>query len=169
MRVNRCLTSVSAIVISAALSFPAWGHNESHAKMDAIDYTDAETHPFGKASAPMVAVKTIDVGMSDMMRFMPAEIVINKGDTVRFVIRNNGQLLHEMVLGTSESLLEHAELMKKFPGMEHSEPYMAHVPVGETQMIGWQFTEAGEFAFGCLVPGHFEAGMKGTITVRQPE
>jgi uncharacterized cupredoxin-like copper-binding protein len=29
----------------------------------------------------------------------------------------------------------------------------------------WQFTPPGEFHFGCLVPGHFEAGTKGCITV----
>jgi uncharacterized cupredoxin-like copper-binding protein len=50
--------------------------------------------------------------------------------------------------------------------MEHDEPYMAHVAPGKTDTIVWQFTRAGEFHFGCLVPGHFEAGMVGTITVK---
>jgi uncharacterized cupredoxin-like copper-binding protein len=104
--------------------------------------------------------------MSDEMRFTPSEIKVNRGDTVRFVIKNDGQLPHEMVLGTMDELLEHAELMKKFPGMEHSEPYMAHVAVGGTEEMGWQFTRAGEFFYGCLVPGHFDAGMKGKIIVQ---
>ena len=104
--------------------------------------------------------------MNDTMRFTPSEITVNAGDTVRFVIKNNGQLLHEMVLGSLDELKEHAELMKKFPGMEHSEPHMAHVAVGDTQEMGWEFTSSGEFFYGCLVPGHFDAGMKGRIIVQ---
>jgi uncharacterized cupredoxin-like copper-binding protein len=73
--------------------------------------------------------------------------------------------MHEMVIGTMPELKEHAELMKKHPGMEHDEPYMAHVAPGKTETMVWQFTKAGEFNFGCLVPGHFEAGMVGQIRV----
>ena len=69
------------------------------------------------------------------------------------------------MLGTPETLAEHAELMKKFPNMEHAEPYMAHVQPGETMEMIWEFSKAGEFAFGCLIPGHFDAGMKGTVIV----
>ena len=73
--------------------------------------------------------------------------------------------MHEMVLGTMDELKKHAELMKKHPGMEHDEPYMAHVAPGKKGEIVWQFTKAGEFFYGCLIPGHFEAGMIGKVTV----
>jgi uncharacterized cupredoxin-like copper-binding protein len=73
--------------------------------------------------------------------------------------------MHEFVLGTPHSLVEHAEMMKKFPGMEHAEPYMTHVAPGKKGEIVWQFSETGEFAFGCLIPGHFDAGMKGKVIV----
>ena len=79
--------------------------------------------------------------------------------------KNTGQQVHEFVLGTSASLDEHAEMMKKFPGMEHEEPYMLHVAPGEGGEITWKFSESGEFAFGCLIPGHYDAGMKGTVSV----
>lgn len=69
-----------------------------------------------------------------------------------------------MVLGTAEELKKHAELMKKFPGMEHEEPHMTHKP-GKSGEI-WQFTQAGEFQFACLIPGHFEADMVGKVTVK---
>ena len=68
-------------------------------------------------------------------------------------------------LGTPESLDQHAEMMKKFPGMEHSEPYMTHVQPGKKGEIIWKFSKTGEFAFGCLIPGHYDAGMKGTVIV----
>ena len=73
--------------------------------------------------------------------------------------------MHEMVIGTEQSLSEHAQLMKKFPGMEHEEPYMAHVAPGEQGEMAWQFTSAGEFHYGCLVPGHWDGGMRGRIVV----
>ena len=139
------------------------GHGHDKPK---IDYSDVEKHEFGMASDPAKAVRTIEIDMSDKMRFEPAQIEIKRGDTVRFVIRNMGKLNHEMVLGTGKSLGAHAKLMMKFPGMEHDEPHMAHVDPGAEHEMGWQFTEAGEFDFACLVPGHFEAGMKGKIIVR---
>ena len=104
--------------------------------------------------------------MSDAMRYSPAALTIKQDETVRFDVRNNGKVMHEMVLGTMKELKEHAELMKKHPGMEHDEPYMAHVAPGKTERIVWQFTKPGEFYYGCLIPGHFEAGMVGKINVR---
>jgi Cu/Ag efflux protein CusF len=99
------------------------------------------------------------------MRFTPAEVHVKQGDTVKFVVRNSGKVLHEMVLGTEEALRKHAELMKRHPGMEHDEPYMAHVKPGGQEELTWTFTRPGTFMYGCLVPGHWEAGMKGSIVV----
>ena len=88
------------------------------------------------------------------------------GDTVRFVVHNDGKVMHEMVIGTMAELKEHAELMRKFPNMEHDEPYMAHVAPAKQGEIVWQFTQAGEFHYACLIPGHMEAGMIAKITVK---
>ena len=103
--------------------------------------------------------------MSDALRFTPAQVRVKQGETVRFVAANSGRLMHEMVIGTEEELRKHAEMMKEFPGMKHREPYMAHVSPGEKGTIVWTFTQAGTFMFGCLVPGHWDGGMKGTIVV----
>ena len=99
------------------------------------------------------------------MRFTPDAIEVMQGETVRFVLLNKGRLLHEMVIGTRAALDEHAEAMRKFPGMEHAEAYMAHVPPGKPGEIVWRFNRAGEFDFACLIPGHYEAGMRGSIVV----
>jgi uncharacterized cupredoxin-like copper-binding protein len=104
--------------------------------------------------------------MGDEMRFLPAEVVVKRGVTVRFQLHNAGKSLHEMVLGTPDELKAHAELMKKFPEMEHSEAHMAHVKPGANGEIIWQFTKAGTYQFACLMPGHFEAGMVGQVTVK---
>jgi uncharacterized cupredoxin-like copper-binding protein len=74
-------------------------------------------------------------------------------------------MLHEIVLGTPAELQKHAELMKKFPEMEHEAPHMVHVKPGKRGDIVWQFTKPGQFQFACLIPGHFEAGMVGQVSV----
>jgi uncharacterized cupredoxin-like copper-binding protein len=148
------------------LAQAAHAHGEKADAHKSFDYSRAEATPFGIAADPRTAKRTIRVGMTDDMRFAPSEISVRRGELVRFVAANKGQVLHEMVLGTLDDLKAHAELMKKFPGMEHDEPHMAHVSPGKTGEIGWRFTQAGTFYFGCLVPGHFEGGMVGKITVR---
>lgn len=106
--------------------------------------------------------------MSDSMRFTPDRIQVKQGETVRLSIRNEGQVMHEFVIGTKKELDEHAALMMKFPGMEHSEPYMAHVAPGKTGEIVWTFNRAGEFDFACLIAGHYQAGMVGRSRSQPP-
>ncbi len=158
--------SARAMAFAAALAIGvAYGHTGS--SPPPIDYAKAEETPFGKAADPRKAARTVRIDMADTMRYTPAEITVKRGDTVRFVASNKGKVMHEMVLGTREELARHAEEMKKHPGMEHDEPHMLHVPPGKRGELGWRFTRAGEFYFGCLVPGHFEAGMVGRIFVKE--
>jgi len=155
----------ATIVTLGLISTGASAHGEKpHSqKFSAAQLT--EEKPFGKAGDPKKVTRTVAVDMSDKMRFTPAALTVKPGETVKFVVKNSGKVMHEFVLGTLSELKEHAELMKKFPNMEHAEPYMAHVPPGKTETIVWQFTQGGEFHFGCLLPGHFEAGMVGKINV----
>ena len=121
---------------------------------------------FGREGDPKRVTRTIRVEMSDTMRFYPQSIKVKRGAIVRFDVKNAGKTMHEMVLGTMKELQEHAELMRKNPGMEHDESYIAHVAPGETERMVWRFDTPGEFYYGCLIPGHFEAGMIGKIIVR---
>jgi len=120
---------------------------------------------FGKSADPKKASRVVRVEMSDQMCFTPAQITVRQGEIVRFEPVNKGQVMHEMVLGTMDDLKKHAELIKKNPGMPHHAPHMSHVAPGKSGTIGWQFTKAGEFFYACLVPGHFEAGMIGKVSV----
>ncbi len=124
-----------------------------------------EQKPWGIAGEAKAAKRTIEIRMTDNMRFTPDNIEIRQGETVRFRHMNNGNVMHEFVLGTQAELAEHAALMKKFPNMEHDEPYMAHVPPGKQGEIVWTFNRPGDFDFACLLPGHYEAGMVGRIRV----
>ena len=153
-----------ALALSAAAAF-AHG-DEARATARRFDPAKVEPTAFGQEGNPKKVTRTIQVDMTDGMRFTPAHITVKRGETVKFVVRNGGKLLHEMVLGTRQALEEHAELMKKFPEMEHADPNMAHVKPGRSGEIVWQFTQPGEFRFACLQPGHYEAGMVGSLTVR---
>jgi len=159
---TRTLIAVAA-VLTSALAF-AHGDEQHKPAKKAAAQPMVETG-FGRTGDPRKVTRTVRVDMADTMRFTPAELEVKQGDTVKFVVRNSGKQLHEMVIGTMKELKDHAEVMKKHPGMEHDEPYMAHVAPGRTQEIVWQFTKPGDFHYGCLIPGHFEAGMVGRIKV----
>ena len=157
-------TAFFTLAIGAASS-SALAHSESHDKPKAAAPLSSEEHAFGKQGDLKKAARTIVIDMNDMMRFGPSDITVKQGETIKFVVNNNGKIMHEMVIGTLTELKKHGELMKKHPGMEHDEPYMTHVSPGKKQEMVWQFTQTGEFHYACLLPGHFEAGMVGKIKV----
>lgn len=125
---------------------------------------------FGKAGDPKKISRTVYVDMSDTMYFNPAKLTIQRGETVRFVVKNSGKELHQMVIGTLQDLEEHAQLMASFPGMvEHAGAFMTYVAPGKTEEIVWQFTENGEFNFGCVIPRHSKAAEVGKVFVVSPK
>ena len=157
-----CLAAALALSSGEA---PA--HGDRGAATDRrFDPAKVEDTAFGRQGDPTKATRTIRIAMADTMRFSPAHITVKRGATVRLVATNRGHQLHELVLGTPDDLREHAALMRKFPEMEHDEAHMTHVRPGRSGAIVWHFTKPGEFQFACLIPGHFEAGMLGRVTVR---
>jgi uncharacterized cupredoxin-like copper-binding protein len=104
--------------------------------------------------------------MTDAMRFTPSHVVVRRGQTLRFIVRNDGRLRHEFVLGSDAGLAAHAEMMKMHPDMHHSDPNMVTLDAGQTGEVIWRFTSDGAVAFACLQPGHFDAGMRGQVEVR---
>jgi uncharacterized cupredoxin-like copper-binding protein len=138
-------------------------NNKDHAAKPAA--VKKEQKDWGIAGDAKAVKRTVQFTMSDAMRFTPNLLQVKQGETLRLVIKNEGKLLHEFVLGTQNELEEHAALMIKFPTMEHDEPYMAHVPAGKTEQITWTFNRAGNFDFACLMAGHYSAGMVGKVKV----
>jgi uncharacterized cupredoxin-like copper-binding protein len=159
------LTNSEALLFAVLLAAGnAGAHDDAHHPMSG--QAAASPLPFGRAADPAQAKRSIAIGMDDGLRFTPAEVAVRKGEVVRFIVSNSGKLPHEFVLGTLAELKEHAQTMQKHPGMEHDAPHMAQVAPGNSRSVTWQFTESGEFYYGCLVPGHFEAGMLGKVVVR---
>lgn len=153
---------LAALMTAALITLPAHAHGDKkHAAAPAV----FEQTAWGIAGKRTEATRTITIDMTDNMRFTPDTLTVKEGETVRFVVKNKGRMLHEMVIGTADELAKHAAMMTKFPNMEHDAPYMVHVDPGKTGEIVWTFNRAGRFEFACLIAGHFEAGMRGTLTV----
>lgn len=162
-----------AAIFSLTAAGMAFAHGpEPHVKAPPGVKTSPDSHAPGNHGAalgepgdPKAQSRTILVTMTDDMRFLPDRLAIRRGETIRFVVRNIGKLKHEFVLGTETELLEHAKLMQEFPEMEHDDPNAVSAEPAKSAALLWKFTKPGQFFFGCLVPGHFEGGMKGTIWV----
>jgi len=154
-----------ALAAATLLSAHAWagegpgGHKHGH----------SETFSAGEPGNPKKPARIVQVTMGESdgkMLFVPARIEVRKGDQIKFVLRNNGKLEHEFVLATTADNLTHAEAMKNNPNMAHEEPNGKEVEPKKTAEIIWKFTKAGEFEYACLIPGHREAGMIGTVLVK---
>ena len=156
---------VAALLMLAAGTVQAHGDKSESHESAASELVEMVT-PFGRAGEPGTATRTMHIDMKDTMRFLPDNLTVKSGETVRLLVKNSGQLLHELVLGRAEDLEKHAALMRKFPEMEHDEPNMVHVKPGKTGEVVWTFDKPGDFRFACLIPGHFEAGMTGKVTVK---
>lgn len=136
------------------------GHSGGHG------HYDGHAAALGEPGDPKAKARIVNIVMSDEMRFSPETVMVKRGETIRFIVKNAGELKHEMTLGTMEELVDHAAVMEKHPDMEHDDPNAVTVEPGQTKTVLWKFTKAGSFDFGCLVPGHMPAGMKGRIVVR---
>lgn len=152
--------SMAALMAFAAV--PALAHGD---KAMSAGPVVKEQKPWGIAGDLKAAKRVVTISMDDKMRFTPDTLSFKEGETVRFIVKNQGKLLHELVIGTRAELDAHAAMMEKFPNMAHDEPYMAHVDPGKQGGLVWTFNRPGDFEFACLVAGHFAAGMKGRITV----
>lgn len=148
-----------AVGTAAASAAPgAAGHSHDHATFSA-----------GEPGNPKRPSRVVQITMREAdgkMMYVPEKIDVRKGEQVKFVIRNNGALDHEFILATTEENLKHAEDMKKNPEMEHDDANAQRLAPKQAKEIVWKFTKAGTFEFGCLIPGHREAGMTGFVTVK---
>jgi len=153
----------TAFATLLALAAAAASASGTHAGGHGHDADEA----IGKPGVAAKATRTVNVDMTDSMRFTPADITVKQGETVRFVVKNSGRIKHELVLGTEKQLKEHYAAMMKNPEMEHADPNMVTLAGGKAGEIVWQFTKAGKVDFGCLQPGHYDAGMKGAVNVTQ--
>src|SRR5260370_14158569 len=152
--------AVVTVLLFAVTTLVSARAHEDHAKFSA-----------GQPGDPNKPARTIHVLMRDdgneqNMRFEPALITVRKGEQIRFLLENGGTESHEFMLATVAENRKHAQLMKKFPEMEHDDPNAKRLAMSERGELLWRFTKAGQFEVACLIPGHYEAGMLGKIIVK---
>ena len=154
----------STIIVAIALCLSASG---AWAGTGPAGHTHDESFSAGEPGDPKKPARVVSISMQDDdgMSFVPKKVDIRVGEQIKFVIRNNGALDHEFVLATTEENLKHAEAMKKNPDMEHDDPNAKRVAPKNSDEIVWKFTKKGTFEYGCLIPGHRESGMVGTVVV----
>ncbi len=153
------MRTVVVAAIAGLLASPAFadaGHKHTHFSA-------------GVPGNPKKPARVVEVTMKEgdgKMEYVPGRVEVKRGEQIRFVLKNAGELAHEFILASTPDNLKHAELMKKFPEMEHDDPNSKTLqPKGNSEIL-WRFTKRGTFEYGCLIPGHREAGMTGTIVVK---
>ncbi|AMP09198.1 copper binding s, plastocyanin/azurin family protein [Collimonas arenae] len=156
---------IASTLVFSLLSLNAFAHGEE-GQDTSTEQQGGHAAASGRPGVAANVSKTMQIDMSDTMRFAPENISVKRGDTVKFIVTNSGKVKHEMVLGSIEELKEHAALMVKFPEMEHADANQVSLDPGKAGELIWQFDKAGIFDFACLQPGHFEAGMRGKIIVK---
>ena len=164
LSVNRMIVyAFFSIAVVSACSALAWTQLVGHAG-------DGHSHSHGASATPkqetQMATRTVTVTLSDDMRFTPANWQATSGETVRIQVVNTGKVRHEFIIGTEAELKAHAADMKKSKAAHHHHGSNAvSVAPGGTGELVWTFADAGVLHIACFEPGHYDAGMRGTISV----
>ncbi|MFJ2680123.1 copper-resistant cuproprotein CopI [Pseudomonas sivasensis] len=145
----------------------------------------SHSYAFGQPAAADKATRTVEVTLQDIA-FAPKSLDVKAGETVRFVLVNKGQLLHEFSLGDAAMHAAHQKEMLQMQAsgmltstgmgkmdhsamgrgaMKHDDPNSVLVEPGKTAELTWTFTQATGLEFACNLPGHYQAGMVGKLTV----
>ncbi|WP_420549605.1 cupredoxin domain-containing protein [Curvivirga sp.] len=174
----------SSLALSAAI---AYASTESHSNDEHGD-SHMSQMSFGEPGDLTEVSKTIEVTMYDNY-YEPEEIEVQAGQTVRFVVKNNGDLLHEFNIGTASMHAKHQDEMATMMahgmiepdkinhsmmnmdmghgGMAHNDANSVLLEPGQSGEIIWKFNEASELQFACNIPGHYESGMMGPVHMKK--
>ena len=183
---KKLILATGILAVSASLAIAAGSHDGGHGhdaghmkKQEGHDHVHDHAHGAGQMDMMQIGMpgntddvdRLIKVTMMETadgeMLFEPGDLKFTEGETVHFKITNAGEVDHEFVMDTFANNEKHRALMIKFPEMEHDDPNAVRLEPGKKGEVIWKFTNAGSFEFGCLIPGHMEAGMAGPINVKQ--
>jgi len=161
MQTSKFPTIVAGIILALGIaSGRVLAHSEGHGH---------EKFAAGEPGDPSKPARTVVVTMKETdgkMIFEPDSLTFKTGEQVKFEVRNTGQATHEFMLDSIEHNTKHKAAMEKNPEMEHDDPNGKTLDAGKSTEILWHFSKPGTFEFACLIPGHYEAGMHGTVKVK---
>lgn len=155
-----------AAVLIGSIGAAQWLHVHPEWAASGADHHHSEPTPL----VAQVVSRSVSVHMDDTMRFTPDTIAVQAGETVRFVVHNGGAVPHEFVLGSDQEIAAHAALMREIAvgqavHHQHGGGATLSVAPGAMGELVVTFAQPGTVEMACLVPGHFEAGMRGRIQV----
>ena len=153
------------LVLALATTMAPTGFGHEHEPRKSGANAPAVATEFGSPGNVKDVRRVIEVNLLDTMRITPNEVSVWQGETLRVRIRNTGSVAHEFVLGTPKEIVEHKEMMNTMPTMKNVEVNAVSIAPGRTTDLIWRFSKPGMYLFACLIPGHWEAGMQGTVTV----
>ena len=157
---NLILSSIGALAM-AMPAFAGGTHGGGHGNEMEIGRPGDDHH----------VDRVVQISMTEtedgQMLFEPRTLEFAKGETIKLVITNKGEIEHEFVMDTYEENQQHKEMMAKFD-MEHDDPNSVRLDAGGAAEIVWTFSNEGRFQFACLIPGHYESGMHGALDVNDP-
>lgn len=163
MRTRFSLLIIAAIAALLWLT-PSYAHEMHGDHKGHVSFSSGEP---GDSKQPSRTIEVVMGRQIPKMYFRPDTIEVHQGEQIHFVLKNTDQLKdHEFMLATKEENLEHVEVMKNNPNMEHNDPNAKRLRSKETKDLYWRFTKPGEFEFSCNIPGHREAGMVGKVIVK---
>ena len=129
------------------------------------DHSFAAGEP-GDAKRPFRTVEIVMTDGAGTMAYTPDRIEVKKGEQIKFVLKNAGLVDHEFLINSFNNNAKHKAEMEKNPEMQHEEANGARLKPNASKEILWRFTKVGTFEFACLLPGHYETGMKGIVLVK---
>lgn len=157
------------ILIAAQLLFGVQHGPGLHGAAGETGAPTASAHTASGVGGPAEATdadRSVEVAAFDTMTYTPGTLEVAAGETVTFVVTNDGQTAHEFTPGDAAMQQEHADAMAHLPdGMPHDLPNSIRLEPGETKELTWRFGHARTLEYACHEPGHYEAGMRGTISV----
>ena len=155
-----------------------------------LAHEGAAYRAFGKPGDASDVTRTLEIDVYDNY-YEPETVEVKAGETVKFIVKNDGALLHEFNLGTPHMHMAHQKEMRMMmehgmltptgmnhemmnmdhsamgmPAMKHDDPNSVLVEPGETKELVWHFHKPTMVEFACNIPGHYEAGMVGELEVK---
>jgi uncharacterized cupredoxin-like copper-binding protein len=149
------LVGIALVALAIGAAALLFARSEMGASAAPMPMTSTSTAP---------VTRTIQIDATDALRFAPEALTVRAGETIAFDIRNSGSVPHEFFIGTADEQMAHEQEMASGMPM-HDDPNGVDVPAGQTVRLVYTFNSAGTLEYGCHVPGHYAAGMRGTITV----
>lgn len=158
----------AVLILAGGLAPNIAAAHSAHEGHDGHGGHGSKSFAAGEPGVAHEAFRTVEITMKDddgTMTFSPANLEIKQGEQVKFVLKNAGALDHEFLIDTVANNAAHKSEMAERPDMQHEEPNGRRLKPGETTELIWRFTKAGSFEIACLIPGHYESGMKGRVLV----